>query len=204
MAFTHTDERKGLSLPGMIDIIFLLLIFALVTLSFSQAEVEAKKRGEQPVEFKLPETKYRETVEAPEVLQTLILQVEREDPGDGTSRKMVYVLRPAIDDSITVSEARVRAHQDSLFAAFPTNFLELDNLEFTRIPACTLIHWAVKSHKESHFFESNLTNAIEIRAVRDAEFRIVNYIMETCSAYGDTIPRFALRTLTGRGPEHGI
>lgn len=204
MAFDHTEVKKGLSLPGLIDIIFLLLVFSLVTLSFSQAEVEAKKRGERPVAFKLPETKYRETVEAPEVLQTLLLQVEHEHPEDETSRKMVYVLRPSVRDSLTVAEARTYAIQDSLFAAFPSDFLELDDSEFAGTPACTLIQWAVRTYKKEHLFQPDLTNAVEIRAVRDTEFRIVNFIMESCSVYGDTIPRFTLRTLTGGEEERGL
>ena len=130
--------------------------------------------------------------------------MEHEFPEDETSRKMVYVLRPSVRDSLTVSEARTYALRDSLFAPFPSGFLGLSDGDFARTPACTLIHWAVRSYKKEHFFQPDLTNTVEVRAVKDTEFRIVKFIMETCSVYGDTIPRFTLRTLTGGGPERGI
>ena len=67
-----------------------------------------------------------------------------------------------------------------------------------------MIARAIEEHKEVYFFEPNPTNAIEIRAVKDTEFRIINFIMERCSAYGDTIPRLMLRTLTGREVWRGL
>lgn len=204
MAFHHTEEKKGLSLPGLIDIIFLLLIFSLVTLSFSQAEVDARKRSERAVEFDLPETNVKHTKEAPDLLSTLLLQIEHTDPQDDSSPKIVYVLWPSNGDSITVSQAKERALQDSLFQPFSTDFLQLSDRAFTQMPPCTLIHWAIHAYKEENFVEPKSTNVIEIRAVRDTEFRIVNFIMEECSAYGDTIPRFTLRTLTGKEVSGGV
>jgi hypothetical protein len=47
-------------------------------------------------------------------------------------------------------------------------------------------------------------NSIEIRAVKDTEFRIINYIMEQVSAYADTIPRLMWRTLTGKETGYGV
>lgn len=204
MAFERTEDKKGLSLPGLIDIIFLLLIFSLVTLSFSQAEVEANKRSERAVEFDLPETNVAQTKEAPELLNTLLFQIEHEDDEDASSPKVVYVLWPLYRDSVTITQAREQALQDSLFHVFPPDFLDLSDRAFRRTPPCSLIHWAIRSYKEEHFREPRNTNAIEIRAVKDTEFRIVNFIMEECSSYGDTIPRLTLRTLAGREVSGGF
>ncbi|MEJ2627907.1 MAG: hypothetical protein P8078_05070, partial [bacterium] len=54
MAFKKDYIKRGLSLPGMIDIIFLLLIFSLVTLSSSNPDVSQYKEGEQSVQIDLP------------------------------------------------------------------------------------------------------------------------------------------------------
>jgi hypothetical protein len=199
MAFIRKDtEKKGLSLPGLIDIIFLLLIFSLVTLSITQAKVETKRRGDQSMEFPLPETKSIETEEVGGVLQTLMFQIEPSDPEDALSPKTVYVLWPSIQDSLSVEEARINAQRDSLFAVFPDDFLKISDAVFSKTVPCNLIQWAVQKYKEEHFFDADLSNSVEIRAVKNTEFRIVNFIMEQCSVYGDTIPRVVLRTLTAR------
>lgn len=204
MAFVHKEEKKGLSLPGLIDIIFLLLIFSLVTLSFSQAKVEAKRHGENADAFDLPEAKVAETVEIDEVLHTLLFQVEDIDPEDPNSLKAVYILRPDLDDSMTVEESRQVAERDSVFAVFPRGYVTMDDLDFRRTEACRLITTTLRDYADEHFYEPNAMHSVEIRAVKNTEFRIINYIMEQVSAYGDTIPRLMWRTLTGREIDYGI
>lgn len=197
MSFIKKDnEKKGLSLPGLIDIIFLLLIFSLVTLSITQAKVETKRRGDQSIEFALPETRSTETEEIDDVLQTLLFQIERADSMYPPNSKIVYVLWPSVKDSLGINEAKINAQEDSLFAVFPMHFLKMGDLTFSKTEPCRLIQWAIHKYKEEHFFKPDLANSIEIRAVKDTEFRIINFILEQCSAFGDTIPRVVLRTLT--------
>ena len=199
MAFIKKDnEKKGLSLPGLIDIIFLLLIFSLVTLSITQARVETKRRGDKSAEFPLPETRSTETEETGGILQTLLFQIERSDPENVQSPKIVYALFPSTKDSLSLEEAKHIAQRDSLFATFPDNFLKMSDLAFSKTAPCHLIHWAIQKYKEDHFPKPDLSNSVEIRADKETEFRIVNFIMEQCSVYGDTIPRVVLRTLTAK------
>ena len=70
--FTKIVEKKGLSLPGLIDIIFLLLIFSLGTLSFSESAGDKDQGGEESVDLQLPEARVTDTFKADEVLQTLL------------------------------------------------------------------------------------------------------------------------------------
>jgi hypothetical protein len=204
MAFKHIDEKKGLSLPGMIDIIFLLLVFSLVTLSVSQANVEAEKRGEKGVESDLPKTASANTQELDERIRTLVFEVAYEDPQNHRSPRIVYILKPSKGDSLTFAEAKMIAKRDSLFAEFPPNFLALSDQAFGQTMACRLIRQSLQDYKDEHFFEPGPTNCIEIRAVRETEFRIINYILGCCSAYGDTIPNIAMHTLTQREGGRGI
>ncbi|NQT25458.1 hypothetical protein HQ585_08885 [candidate division KSB1 bacterium] len=204
MAFKREDTRKGITLPGMIDIIFLLLIFSLVTLSVSQATVETKKRGEEGSDFKLPVTTSHHTEKLESNIRTLVYQIEHTDPEDDRSPKRVLVLSPAGSDSVTIPEARARALTDSIFADFPRDVLSISDGQFERTQACRLIRSTLDSYKRQAFREPDLSNTIQIRAAEDTEFRIVNYILTRCSAYGDTIPNIALHTLVGKGSESGI
>jgi biopolymer transport protein ExbD len=204
MAFIRKEEKKGLSLPGLIDIIFLLLIFSLVTLSFSQAKVEAKRHGENADAFDLPEAKVAETVEVDEVLHTLLFQIEHIDPEDPNSQKAVFILQPDLDDSVTVGESRQIAERDSIFAVFPAGYVAMSDREFERSDACRLITESLRAYADDHFYEPHAMHSVEIRAVKTTEFRVINYIMEQVSAYGDTIPRLMWRTLTGRETGDGI
>ncbi len=204
MAFKHNEEKKGLSLPGMIDIIFLLLVFSLVTLSVSQANVEAEKRGEEGVESDLPRTASANTQELDALIKTLVFEIAYTDPKDHGSPRIVYVLKPSEKDSLTFAQSREIAKQDSFFADFPVNFLDLSQPVFEQTAACRLIKASVDDYKKEHFFAPSPTNSIEIRAVRETEFRIINYILTCCSVYGDTIPNIAMHTLTQREDSRGL
>lgn len=198
MAFSRTEEKKGISLPGLIDIIFLLLIFSLATFSFTDSSLEEEKGAEGTYDLELPEARVTETFKTDDVLQTLLFQIEHTDSEDPSSPKVVYVLWPSWEDSLDISQAKNNAQRDSLFAVFPDDFLRMSDRDFARTPACILMKWALQTYKNDHFREPNYANTIEIRAVRNTEFRIINFILEQCSAYGDTIPRFTLRTLSGQ------
>ena len=204
MAFHKHDDKKGLSLPGLIDIIFLLLIFSLVTLSISEAKVETKRRGDRGVDFDLPESMTKDTEEVDQVLQTLLFQIEHQNSKDPTTPKVIWVLKPSLKDSLTLQGAKSIAERDSLFRLFPIDFLNLTDLEFGRLPACQLINKSIDDFKKNNFFKPDLSNSIEVRAIKNTEFRIVNYILKSCSAYGDTIPRVVLRTLTAKEEVGGI
>lgn len=198
MPFKRTVDRKGLSLPGLIDIIFLLLIFSLVTLSVSQARIEEKSKGDQSVDFELPEFASRVTEEADKHVATLLFQVEYKEHKNPESPRVVYVLQPAKKGVITVDEAKQAALDDSVFAEFPADFLSLSDAAFKRLDACRLIKQSLDAYKRENFFKPDLSNSVEIRAVKGMEFRIFSYILELCSAYGDTIPQVNIHALGGR------
>ncbi|MCD6117321.1 hypothetical protein J7K93_09920 [bacterium] len=203
MAFIKNDERKSLSLPGMIDIIFLLLIFSLVTLSTSESGVEAKKRGEHTDKFDLPHVNQAETYEVSTVLKTLLFQIEKDTSG----AKYVLALWPNVRDSLTLDQARqiavnnwIASSQKGVKPKFmvkvPENYLKLSEADFKKTDVCKLISSSIRKYQEENFFEPSLSNRIEIRAVKDTEFRLINYIMSESGKYGKLIPRCVFRTLT--------
>jgi hypothetical protein len=204
MAFTRNDEKRGFSVPGMIDIIFLLLLFSLVTLPVSRSNMEADDSGDRGAEFDLPRAESALHQKADAQIKTLVFEIDHADPKDTRSLRVVYVLKPSETDSLTLAEARLIAKQDSLFADFPANFLALPDAAFEQTAACRLIKQSLNAYKDAHFLEPHPANSIEIRAVRDAEFRIIRYILDRCAVYGDTIPNIAMHVLSLREGDRGI
>ena len=198
MAMKFESKKEGLSLPGFIDIIFLLLIFSLVTYSFTSSTIEGEDTTGLDDKLNLPLARLEVTSESDKILHTLMFQIERTIPNDPDSPITVYALRPLVEEERTVQQAKEKAMLDSTFAVFNVNFLEQSNRAFRNSPACRLIRSEIEQFKQDHFRRPRPTNAIAIRAVEDTEFRIINYIMDRCSAYGDTIPKLDLLTLTGR------
>jgi biopolymer transport protein ExbD len=205
MAFKRDEERKGISLPGLIDIVFLLLIFSLVTLSVSQSVADNSGDHDKAVEFQLPEIESVATKQLDADLTTLLFQIEHVNPDDYSTQKVVYVLDPHAPNSATVKLAREHAGQDStLYRVFPEDFLSLSDRQFQRLEACRFIREKIRSYKNKYFLYPDPTNAIEIRAVKDTEFRIINHILEYTSTFQDTIPSFMVRTVSGKEVVIGI
>ena len=195
MAFQKKEEMRGMDLPSLIDVVFLLLIFFLVTMQFSVEASSTKQKGAKPPDVQLPHARGAEDVPSDDVLSTLLFQIQYVVKGDSSSPRIVYVLQPSDEEKITRSEAMQIAKKDSMFAEFPRNFLKLSDNQFKKTRACQLISDAIYNYKEEHFHRPSLENTVEIRAEKEVEFRIINFIMQECSTYKDTIPRVIFRTL---------
>lgn len=197
MAFVKHIEKKELSLPSLIDCVFLLLIFSIVTLPITKSKLETKQRGGKTLVSQLPLIRSKTTEKAGSKLTTLLFEIENEDPDDPASRKIIYVLKPNLLDSLSMEQARDNSIRDSLFAAYPHGFLDLTDRQFENLRCSKMIREQIALYKKDHFFKPSFSNAVEIRAVKNTEFRIVNDIMKQCSVYGDTIPRVVFKVLAG-------
>ncbi len=194
MAFKKDYLKRGLSLPGMIDIIFLLLIFSLVTLSHTNPDVSQNREGKQSVTLDLPLINSNLTEEKDDILSTLMVEVKFVNNNSNNPR-IVYILLPS-GDTTTYQIAKQKAIRTVMCDTFPDNFLSLNEDAFRSLSACKIIKESIKNYKNTHFIEPNLNNSVEIRADKNIEFRIFNYILNQCSAYEDTIPRVITRTLS--------
>jgi len=194
MAFKKDYFKKNISLPGMIDIIFLLLIFSLVTLSHTNPDVSEYKQGKQKVSLDLPIIDSNLTEKKESLLNTLMFEVKFIEDNINNPR-VVYVLIPS-GDTTTYYIAKQNAISNAMCDTFPDNFLKLNNNEFESLSVCQMIRKSIKDYKDENFTEPSLNNTIEIRADKNIEFRIFNYILSQCSAYGDTIPSVITRSLS--------
>ncbi|MFO7890260.1 MAG: biopolymer transporter ExbD [bacterium] len=194
MSFKKDYPKKGISLPGMIDMIFLLLIFSLVTLSYTNPDISHHAGGQPIKRLDLPAINSNLTEEKDIILTTLMFEVKFVED-DITNPRVLYVLLPS-GDTTKYSHAKREAIEDARCDTFPDNFLNLNDNAFASLSACQLIRESINDYKKAHFLKPNLNNSVEIRADRNIEFRIFNYILDQCSAYGDTIPRVITRSLS--------
>jgi hypothetical protein len=196
MAFNRKKEQKELNLPSLIDVVFLLLIYSLLTIPIEKSETSAADTANAPPgkEINLPFVRSRKAVEIDPILRTFLVQIENEIPDDPRSARVVYILKPSDRDS-TLGQARETAVRDSVFARFPAGFLEMNEREFEQTKACRLIRDEIRRFERGKTRRRDVSKRIEIRAVQNTEFRIVNAIMRECSAFGDTLPAIAIRTM---------
>lgn len=204
MAFIRNDDKKDLSLPSLIDIIFLLLIFSMVTLDVSSFNAEPihDQDKEEGVELPdLPELENQKPLEINEnEIKTLLIQIEYETENESNigskKRKKVIVMIPDHENPISIEQAQSKSERDSLFAFFhPDSIIGISDTQFGRTSACKLIVNSIQKYKEQQYLRPDPSNSISIRAVKDTEFRIINFIMNTCAVYGDTIPKVIIHAL---------
>jgi len=195
MAFKRDIPPERNELTSLIDIVFLLLIFFLISFSFSlTADVNESKVYS---EIELPKTNTDLPVMRDDRLENLMLQIVPDTTGGVNTRK-VLVLWPAYEDTASISrgQALLTALEDSTFASFPEFFLFLPDAEFARLPASQLIAQSIAQYVEDEkFYHGNTRPIVEVRAEKNTEFRIISFIMDQCSAYKDAIPQIIIRTV---------
>jgi len=197
MAFKREFERKGLALTGLIDIIFLLLIFFMATLNMSSV-VSDRNRGIYTQKLSdLPEIRNRQTGPVHEILQTLMIQIEHEDAEDLNSPLVVYSLWPDIRDSLTVSGAKMEAVRQKRYAYFIPESDRKANPDVPDISPYVFIEREIKRYADRHLRARNQRNYIEVRAIKETEYRVINHILNACAELKDRIPRIYIRTLSG-------
>jgi len=194
MAFSRKKNPRQLELTSLIDIVFLLLIFFLV--SFAVSLVGEASQSNAHSEMDLPQTDAKLPTVEHDFLENLMIQIVPDTTSQGVVRK-VFVLWPAFQDTTKVSrmQALMAAQRDSLFEVFPANFLTLPAEEFEGTDAGILIKSSIESYvQRAGLYNRNAYPIIEVRAEQHTEFRILNLIMEQCSFYKDAIPQIIIRT----------
>ncbi len=197
MALKKTQNQHGelLELTSLIDIVFLLLIFFVVSFAFFLTEEVSESKIYAQME--LPKSTTELPVIKEQWLENLMIQIIPDTSNEKNSR-LAYILWPSYKETIRISqnEAYNKAKRDSTFAAFPQNFLSLSPDEFARIPACTLITNSIERYIEQEkTYSRNARPIIEVSAEQNTEFRILSFIMEECSSHKDAIPQIIVRTI---------
>lgn len=195
MPFKREESRRTLELTSLVDIVFLLLIFFLVSFAFSLAGEVSDTN--MPTELDLPKTNTDLTVLHEDYLENLLIQIMPDTSGSEL-KKRAYVLFPAWRDTVrlTRQQAFQIALRDSIFADFEPGFLDLDDVEFGLQPACKLMTKAIREYVDrSKGLRRSGHPIVEVRAEQNTEFKILNFIMEQCSSYMDIVPQIIIRTI---------
>lgn len=200
----QTDVKREVELPTLIDMVFLLLIFFIATLSFSSGGDPQAPSPEDEKKFELPQAMGKTIKTEGGKLTTLLFQIQYASPDDPASPKVLFVLWPDEKGERTEAEA-LKAIQNEIaqmppdtshYARFPQNFLDMTPNELKRHWAFQLIAESIEKYKG--MTGSMAVREIEIRAIKDTEFKIINYILTECSSDDETeneIPKINFRVL---------
>ena len=196
MTFKKGIQLKEIELVGLIDIVFLLLIFFLLTIVVNPG---GKKEATPPIEplDKMPEAEMKGS-DIDRLVSTLIIQVEYDSTREG-SPFCAYFIEKDKDQKTTLFRiAYTRAKEDTnRWADIPPNFDQLlehhkniasqENIppDYMAPKVIQLVEEKVPENRENGY--------IEIRAAGNTEFGFINFILTECSA--DTINYVAFRTL---------
>jgi biopolymer transport protein ExbD len=202
----HRDAaEREVELPTFIDMIFLLLIFFIATLTLSTTGEKKPVPSDQQKEFNLPKATGR-VVQGEEVhLTNLLFQIENLVQKDSSTSKVLYVLWPDEQNKKTEMELYAEIEKNlkaelpdsTYFAVFPENYLDMSYRQQEESRAFALIKDMIRAYHSERlaYSSSKLANTIEIRATRETEFRIINYIMQQCSLFEDDIPKVTFRVM---------
>lgn len=205
MAFRRFESQKDLELPTFIDIIFLLLIFFLLTYSPVQP-----KKGESALELTLPFAEGQFKVNPSERVETLVIEILPAPESDSLNAYIVHVLLPFREygyiqlrkKGITLGEARRFAREYNRYAYVPYGYERLPQQKFRNLDAVKLIDTQLERFARERLRVPKPTNNIEIRADRSVKFRLINHILTKCSELGDLIPVIIFRTMFVAGEEY--
>ncbi len=196
MPFRRRESAKDLDLPTLIDVVFLLLIFFLVTYSSVPP-----RDGHATQELKLPVAEGAARVNQNELLETMLIEIVPVNPKQPQLGYQVSVLWPfealgtEREMPVTYQQAKNFAQRSQRLAALPVNYTSLSKVEFEDLPAVRLISAQLDQYVSRKFRIARATNRIEIRAETGVTFRIINFIIEKTSSYGDLVPSLVFRTM---------
>lgn len=191
MAFKRQESSRELEITSLIDIVFLLLIFFLVLFAFSVAGDVSQSNTS--TEIPLPQNSVNQSPLKDDKLSNLMIQIMP----DTSNIRVAYILWPSYREGVELTEdaAFKISLEDSTFRPFPDSYLSLSNQEFSESEACKLISISIKQFVEKEkILKQNERPVIEVRAEKNTEFKILNYILEQCSLYKDKIPQIIFRT----------
>ncbi len=196
MAFKRKRTYRDFELTSLIDIVFLLLIFFLVSFAFSLSGDMTE--SQTYTEMELPRTQTQIAAIDEDILENLMIQIVSDTSG-GQETKAAFVLWPSFEPNRPISRAQAlaRARQDSTFRRYPPDFASLPRPEFLDLAANRLIREAIQKYVElERFYGRHPHPIVEVRADKSTAFRIISYIMNECGGYDEVIPQIIIRTAT--------
>ena len=200
---TNSDVNKQIELPSLVDMVFLLLIFFITTLTLSSGGDPKETSPEQQKQFQLPQASGRMAPTERGELSTLLLQIGHEIKGDSLGSKVLHILLPDPVSTISETEAMSRVKQElaqeqpdsSHCAVFPGNLLDISFDDLENYRAFRLMAAAIDSYRTANFVVPSYDNTIEVRADKRTEFKIINFILTKCSEPDSLIPKVTFRVM---------
>jgi biopolymer transport protein ExbD len=195
MPFRKKAERMSADIITLIDIIFLLLIFFLLTTGAFRLGEAVERKEQYVTSRRLPESAGI-SVYPNEPLKNLLIRIEEDSASViGPGVKLVYFVEPGTD--LAYSLAFKKAKEDSNFVALSVDTLMTKRADFLASGSSRQIRSKIHSHRELLRTTPPNDRIIEISADRNTPFRLIYFLMEQCSN-GDTltaVKKVNIRTL---------
>lgn len=194
MPFPRESERKDTEITPLIDVVFLLLIFFLLTAGSFKLKESVEKKEKYVTSNNLPRS-IGTPVFASEPLKNLLIRIE-DDSLSAMERKLIYFVDPDKNKD-TYSEAFKKAKKDSHFVYLFADTLAMKRSRFLSSFSVKKIRDEMFSYREKLRDIPVEDRIIDISADRNTPFRLIFYLMEQCSN-GDTltqIKRVNIRTM---------
>lgn len=181
MAFSYKTKKKGTEIVPLIDMVFLLLIFFLVTTETFQV---SESKEQVPVNSRnLPESP-GSPVSSNETLKNLLIRVE-DDSSAVEDRRLVYFVEPE-NGNFTFKQALQKAGEDADFVIVYNDTLMCNRNNFLASHFSREIQEKIHTYREILRDKPVNDRIIDICADKDTPFRLIYYLMEQCSN-GDSL-----------------
>lgn len=194
MPFSRESERKDTEITPLIDVVFLLLVFFLLTAGSFRLLESVEKKERYITSKNLPKSAGI-PVFSGEPLKNLLIRIE-EDSISTRARQLIYFVEPGQEEMI-FSTAFQKAKKDSHFFYLFNDTLAMSRSRFVSSFSAKKIQNEILTYREKLRDIPVADRVIDISADRDTPFRIIYYLMEQCSN-GDSltqIKRVNIRTM---------
>lgn len=186
MAFKRITELQDIELVSLVDIVFLLLIFFLLTVTLEPGGRTDVAPAIIPPLEKMPKDPIKGAVDIDKYINSLIVQVEQGSLEEGTPLIAYFLEKDKEKEFSLFESAYSTAKGDStLHAEIPGNFLTLlfrhKNIISQSSPPTDYVPPKIIDLVERKIRENRENGFIEIRAVENTEFGFINFLLNECS-----------------------
>ena len=202
MARKQKQSKPGLSLPGLIDIIFLLLVFAIVKLIGYQNGTKDNRAGEtlRTVLEGMPNINVYHADNVGDIT-TLTVQIENFVAEDATVQRRMLLLKGSRHEPVSYGAALISAAREgrSWTLPEPERINAGSAEELVQLEPFNGIRDSLLANIQSLYSADDPANFLEVRAIEGTEYMIVDFLLKTCAALEKRVPLFSICVLHEQG-----
>ena len=202
MALKYNGTRQGLSLPGLIDIIFLLLVFAIVKLVGYDAGPKEIEKGtmSRTLLDGMPELTVYQANKV-EDITTLTVQIENFVVENPPSTRRLILMKGSRANPVPYMAALRNAEENGRTWQLP------DKATIARMPVSQLgalepfgaIRDSLIADIQALYPHDDQSNTLEMRAIETTEFNLLDFVLSICASLDPRVPLLSICVLQEQG-----